>query len=324
MNPSAAKLTVYVAHIHKETPYVKRFELIRADGKPLPPFSGGAYITTYVRDADTDQIIERSYSLAQDPSQRDYYAIAIRRSPTSKGGSVYWHDSIREGDLLEISYPKNHFPLSFQARHHVFYAAGIGITPFLAMMADLEAKHRSFELHYAAKSKEECAFYSLLQETYPEKCRFYFSEDPSSQKLTTESMKDQPIGSHVYFCGPEAMIKQFSDEASSYGYPKGSIHYELFAPPTFGSSDPFQVVLKQSGQALDVSSEQSLLECLLQSGVKAPYSCRSGGCGSCEVEVLEGQVDHRDLFLSEEEKKQNKVILTCVSRAKSKELVLNL
>lgn len=314
-------IKVFVKEIVQETETVKRFLLSPVSGEPLPVFSGGSHITTCIQNGD--RVIERHYSLVSDPAERSYYAIAIRRDDASRGGSVYWYDQVQVGDELEITFPKNHFPLSYQARHHVFYAACIGITPFLTMMADLTAEGKTFELHYAARSQELCAFYGLLQEKYAKHCTYYFSSDENAKRMSPETMLGHPIGTHVYFCGPNAMVEQFSEAAAAYGYPAKSIHFEWFSPPNRGKQESFCVQLANH-QEVAVAADETLLDALLQARVNAPYSCRVGGCGRCEVEVLDGEVDHRDLFFSEEERAGRSFILTCVSRAKSGCLKLNI
>jgi vanillate O-demethylase ferredoxin subunit len=314
-------LEVIIEDIKPQTPTVKSFKLAALEGSLLPGFSGGSHITTYIQ--SEQGLLERHYSLTNDPKETDYYQIAIRRSEESRGGSVYWHDRIKVGDRLQISYPKNHFPLSFKAKHHVFFAAGIGITPFLAMAADLKKNgHSSFELHYATPSKDLCAFYPYLTSEYPEESHFYFSKE--KRKMKTDIMKNQPIGTHVYFCGSEYMMKEYASAARAYGYPEKSIHFELFTPPKLGPMKPFDVKLQKSNTVIRVPEGMSLLEALLGQQIDAPYSCKIGGCGSCQVNVLEGKVDHRDLFLSDKEKQEADVILTCVSRAKNKSITLDL
>ncbi|MBT2730400.1 oxidoreductase [Bacillus sp. ISL-75] len=313
-------IDVIVDEINLESPTVKSFSLVTANGSPLPRFSGGSHITTYLM---TEQgLIERHYSLTTDSDITSHFQIAIRRSEQSKGGSIYWHDQVEIGDKLHISYPKNHFPLSFRAKHHVFFAAGIGITPFLAMAADLKRKGMTFELHYAAPSRELCAFHDFLANTYPDETHFYFSKD--RKKMTTDLMKNKPVGTHVYFCGSESMMKEYANAAKTYGYPENSIHFELFTPPDFGPQHDFQVKLNKSNQILTVTKEESLLETLLKHNIQAPYSCKIGGCGSCQIDVLAGDIDHRDFFLSDSDKKEGNVILPCVSRAKHGCLVLDL
>lgn len=309
-------IEVYVQSIYQETPLVKRFILARMDGEVLPSFSSGSHITTYIYE------LERNYSLTNHPDQRNSYEIAIRLNDRSTGGSIYWHQNVKEGDTLKISCPKNHFPLSFKAKHHVFYAAGIGITPFLSMMAELKERGVTFELHFTAKSKEMCAYYSHIKEKYSEHSHFYFSE-VGSERLEVATLLEHRIGTHVYFCGPESFISDFTEAALQFGYPRSTIHFERFTPPRSKEMRPFIAHLTSGGK-LNVSKEQTLLEALIEAGMKVPYSCRVGCCGTCELKVLAGEVDHYDSFLSEEQKSAQNVILACVSRAKSKKMVLDL
>lgn len=312
-------IPVFIKSIEVETPQVKRFILAPVGGNKLPSFSGGAHIITYI-DVENG-LLTRPYSLINLPNQTDFYEIAIRLSENSKGGSSHWHKNVNVGDSLRISYPKNQFPLSFKAKHHVFYAAGIGITPFLSMMAELRDKNATFELHYAAKSKELCTFYSFLREQYPVESNFYFSN--KQNRLSNKILLEHRIGTHVYFCGPESFIENFTKEAKRIGYPISSIHYENFAVSLPPNNTEFQVKLT-SGTSISVAKEQTLLEALLTNGIRAPYSCRVGRCGTCEVKVIEGEIEHHDSFLTEEQKDAHKCILTCVSRAKSEQLVIEL
>lgn len=312
-------IPVLVTSIQVETPIVRRFTLSPIAGAVLPRFSGGSHITTYIeREKD---FITRSYSLTSHPDEISKYEIAVRLSDRSKGGSHYWHHHVKVGDKLYISYPKNYFPLSFKAKHHVLYAAGIGITPFLSMMAELKDREASFELHYAAKSKELCAFYKYLAENYREQCHFYFSQE--RKRISETSLLHHSIGTHVYFCGPESFISSFREAAQGIGYPGSSVHFEHFTPMQPKEPIAFQAQLT-SGKTVNVSKGKTLLEALLEAGVKAPYSCQAGRCGTCELDVLEGEIDHYDSFLSEEQKNSQKVMLTCVSRAKSGCLVLDI
>jgi dimethylamine monooxygenase subunit B len=312
-------IPVFIKSIEELTPQVKRFTLSPTNMMRLPPFSGGSHITTYV--AGQNGLITRSYSLTNLPDQTDFYQIAIRLSENSNGGSKHWHEKIKIGDCIRISYPKNHFALSFKAKHHVFYAAGIGITPFLSMMAELKAQNASFELHYAAKSEELCSFFSFIKENYPEESSFYFSN--KQNRLSYKSLLDHRIGTHVYFCGPEPFISSFKNEAERLGYPKSSIHFENFTVSLHKNNKAFQVKLT-SGLSIPVSKDQTLLEALLINGINAPFSCRVGRCGTCEVKVIEGEIEHHDSFLTEEQKNRHECMLTCVSRAKSEKLVIQL
>ncbi|HEX6922444.1 MAG TPA: 2Fe-2S iron-sulfur cluster-binding protein, partial [Bacillales bacterium] len=164
----------------------------------------------------------------------------------------------------------------------------------------------------------------LISHKYSTQSEFYFSQEEEKRRMTDKLLLNQPIGTHVYFCGPESMLSQFSEAALSYGYPKGNIHFERFTAIKAPNHEPFEVELCKSKRELTIPKDCTLLDVLLKSGVNAPYSCKVGECGTCELEVLDGEVDHYDSFLSEEEKEEQDAILTCVSRARSKKLVLDI
>lgn len=312
-------LSVRVISIEKITEQVKKFTLSPETGKKVPIFSGGSHISTYLK--TPSGLIVRQYSLVSHPDDTTKYEIAVRLSEDSKGGSLHWHQGMKVGDQLQISYPKNHFYLSFKARHHVFYAAGIGITPFLAMMQDLSVQNQTFELHYASKSEDSCAFYPYIKKHYPSQSRFYFSDQ--QQRLQTTSLENHPIGTHVYFCGPEGFIEQFRTAAGKLGYPESSVHYERFLLTRNKAMKSFKVIL-QNGSELIVEEKQTLLEVLLANDIYIPYSCRVGRCGTCEIPVAEGKIEHFDDFLSAEQKNEHNYILACVSRGCSDKLVLKI
>lgn len=312
-------LFVRVSSIETITKQVKKFTLAPETGKKLPRFSGGAHVSTYLK--TPSGLIVRQYSLVSHPDNRTNYEIAVRLSEKSKGGSLHWHQGMKVGDRLQISYPKNHFSLSFKARHHVFYAAGIGITPFLSMMQDLSVQNQTFELHYASKSEESCAFYPSIKKHYPNQSHFYFSDQ--QQRLQTTSLENHPIGTHVYFCGPEGFIEQFRTAAIEWGYPHSSVHFERFSPPKPKVLKAFQVMI-HNGVTINVSKTETILEALHKHGIIAPYSCQIGRCGTCELSVLKGEVDHYDSFLSDEQKEANNCLIPCVSRAESDKLVIEI
>ncbi len=312
-------LFVRVTSIEKITKQVKKFTLSPETGKELPRFSGGAHISTYLK--TSTGLIVRQYSLISHPDDITKYGIAVRLSENSKGGSLHWHQDMKVGDRLQISYPKNHFSLSFKARHHVFYAAGIGITPFLSMMQDLSVQNQTFELHYASKSEDSCAFYSYIKKHYPNQSHFYFSD--LKQRLQTASLENHPIGTHVYFCGPEGFIEQFRAAAIELGYPHSSVHFERFSPSKPKVLNAFQVKI-HNGITIHVSKTETILESLHKHGIIAPYSCQIGRCGTCELSLLEGEVHHYDSFLNDEQKGANNCIIPCVSRAKSDKLIIEI
>lgn len=318
----AGNIPVKIERIVQESPFIKRFRFVPTEDDLLPAFTGGSHLKTFIK--AENNIFEREYSLISDPRNRQFYEIAISKDLNSRGGSKYWHEIMSVGDELEISFPRNYFTLNFHAKHHVFYASGIGITPFLSMLQDNQF-NQTMELHYAARTPEECAFYDLLKEKYSDIVTFHFSRVTEPNRLSYEHMTTNRIGTHVYFCGPVSMVEEFRQAACSYGYPEHAIHFELFSNGLDNTNlKPFTVFLAESGKQIQVADNESLLDVLLKEGINAPYACKIGGCGSCEVEVVNGEVEHRDHFLSEENKRERTTILTCCSRAKEKILTIKL
>jgi ferredoxin-NADP reductase len=308
------KIQVHVTAVIQETPAVKRFRLAACSGVAMPKFIGGSHIITYGGNG-----LERHYSLTRYVDGQ--YEIAVRLSEESRGGSKFWHKKVKAGDKLYISFPKNYFQTSFKAKRHIFYAAGIGITPFLSMMRELKETRKPFELHYAAKSREQCAYYEVLLQEFPAECTFYFSSE--GRRIDPAVLSEHLIGTHVYFCGPDSFITEFTEAAVTVGYPLKSVHSERFAPQQLANAVPFVVELRDGMQVV-VAENTTLLDALLAAGVKAPHSCRVGRCGTCEIHVAAGDVDHRDCFLTEEERTEGKVMLACVSRAKSGKLTIEI
>ncbi|TYS69532.1 oxidoreductase [Sutcliffiella horikoshii] len=306
------RLEVKITDITNETATIKRFTFEGLDNKALPAFSPGSHIILYLKGRGGE--MERRYSLIGSPDSTDNYQIAVKLHEKSSGGSIYLHSKAQIGDNLQISFPKNYFPLSFRARHHLLIAAGIGITPFLSMMRELKDQGASFELHYSSKTKEDCAFYSYLSKEYRQHAHFYFTKHEN--RIDTNILVKQFIGTHIYLCGPEGFTSSFSCAATSIGYPSASIHYEYFSPPNIHKPLPFILELT-NGRFLSVPEEKSTLEVLLEAGYPIPHSCKVGRCGTCELSILEGEAEHYDSFLSTKQKESQACFLPCVSRSKT-------
>jgi ferredoxin-NADP reductase len=313
-------LAVQVTHVESVTPDIRRLTLSAIDGAWLPPFSGGSHITVLIPDGE--QTHRNAYSLMSSPYDADKYQIAVRRVEGGRGGSLEMHDGVREGDRLAITTPANLFALSKRARHHVFVAGGVGVTPVFAQLEELSMKDGSFELHLAVRGPEHAALGHELQRRYGDAVVIY---DGSRPRLSVKTiLADRPLGTHVYVCGPEAMISDVLGTAAEMGWSDSHVHYERF--DDLGSTGlPFEVTLARSGATIEVSPEQSILQAVEDAGFALPYLCRGGACGDCETEVLEleGTIDHRDDWLSEAERTRNRLIMPCVSRATCTTLVID-
>jgi ferredoxin-NADP reductase len=317
----AQTLAVEVAAIEQVTPLIKHFTLAAADGGALPAFSGGSHIIVVMRGAL--RMHRNPYSLLSSPRQLDTYEIGVRRMEESRGGSHFMHDKVEVGSRLEIAHPVNLFGLDKIARKHLLIAGGIGITPFLAQLEDLHGAPVPYELHYSVRSPEHAAFLNRLREREGDKVRMYY--DSESHAVDFDGLlSNQPLGTHVYVCGPAGLINRVLTTAKSCGWPDSHIHWEQFSAPPVGEA--FDVFLARTKRTVHVPPDESLLESIEAAGVEVPYLCRGGVCGFCQTRVLEleGELVHNDHFLSDVDKARGKSIMPCVSRARCKHLVLDL
>ncbi len=316
----ATPIPVVVEEVVPVNDLITRFRFAHREGRMLPAFSGGAHT---VVEMDDNGIRRRNpYSLMGDPADTSSYSISVRRDDAGRGGSLYMHREVRPGMEMTISSPVNLFPLDLRARKHLFIAGGIGITPFIAMMAQAHRLGQRFELHYAARSRSLGAYMAELSRRYGDRVNLYLNDEETRIDLD-RLLATQPLGTHVYICGPKPMLAWVIDTAAALGWPSAAIHYEEFLAPPTGM--PFDVELATSGKRIAVGAHQSLLDAIEAAGVDAPYLCRGGACGQCETNVLscEGRLLHNDHWLSEAEKASGTKIMPCVSRFEGQLLVLD-
>jgi ferredoxin-NADP reductase len=293
------------------------FRFQSLSGMPLLPAEAGAHIDVHLPNG-----LNRQYSLVLNGNDTASYTVAVKLEPASRGGSRYLHKELRVGDILEVSAPRNHFPLDETAGHSVLIAGGIGITPVFSMLHRLRAIGKSVELHYAARSRADMAFLDVLG-AIP-RTHLHFDDESGGAHLDLEAIVGQaPSDSHFYGCGPLPLLQAF--EKAVAHLPASRRHVEYFAPREAGSrTGGFSVRLARSGRTLAVKEGASILDTLLDAGVDVLYSCAQGVCGLCEVPVVSGIPDHRDSILSPEEHASNQRMMICCSGSKSAELVLDL
>ncbi|TKC92335.1 oxidoreductase [Trinickia terrae] len=299
------------------------FELVSADGRALPPFTAGAHVDVRVGGG-----IVRQYSLCNSPSETHRYLIAVLRDANSRGGSVAMH-ALEEGGLLEIGEPKNHFPLNERAGHSLLLAGGIGVTPILAMAEALAANGASFEMHYCTRNAARTAFRERLGEaSFAGRVHLYFDDarDGEARLDLAALFASRALDTHLYVCGPAGFIAAVMGAAKAAGWDDARVHREFFAagPQEGGNDGAFQVKLSTSGRLIEVAPDVTVAAALAAAGVDLPTSCEQGVCGTCLTRVLSGEPDHRDVYLTDEEKAANDQFLPCCSRSKSPVLVLDL
>ena len=314
-------IQVTVAERIQLTEQVIALRLVASDGQALPGYAAGAHIDVHLPDG-----LLRQYSLCASPGA-DYYEIAVLNDPASRGGSKALHQQVKAGDKLQISAPKNHFALT-AAGKTLLLAAGIGITPILAMAEQLAAQQQDFEMHYCAREPQQAAYYDRIRQAdWADKVHFHFSQGDSRQRLQIASLLSQPPSDcHLYVCGPVGFIEDVLSNAAQANWPAEQVHREFFsaAPIDHSHDESFEVQIQSSGQILKVPADCSILNVLEDHGIFIPVSCEEGVCGTCATGLLSGEADHKDVFLTDQEKQRMDLIMPCCSRACSKRLVLDL
>ncbi|MVV52090.1 oxidoreductase [Pseudomonas sp. PB120] len=298
----SAVLKVRVSAAKMLTPVVREFTLQSCAG-PLPGFSPGSHVQVHLALADGK--VRNAYSLTSDPTDNHHYRIAVRLQDSSRGGSRYLHQHVQIGDTLEISPPANLFALHATASLHILLAGGIGITPFMAYIAALEQQQAHVELHYLCRPGLSDAYLDTLRQRLGSRFHTYHSRPDLCRIL-----RDRPLGSHLYTCGPQPMLDAVRQQAKALGWPDSRVHWEAFSAAQPGQ--PFDLELVRSGRRLRVGAEQSVLEALESAGLEVPNLCRGGVCGQCRTRHVRGEIEHRDSFLSPAE--QADFLMPCVSR----------
>lgn len=296
-------------------------DLQACDAAPLPVFKAGSHI-----DVHLDGGLVRQYSLCGDPGQRSVYRIGVLKDPLSRGGSIAVHEQLVEGRELSISSPRNLFALDADAQYSILIGGGIGITPMISMAYELHAQGAPFELHYCGRSKARSGFIQeLINSPFNDRVQLHFGEGRLRDRWDTAVvMRGGRPGTHVYTCGPDGFMEWIIDTARKQGIDEMNIHREFFQVEMDNSGDGFEVVTARSGKVLQVGAGQSIVAALAEVGIEVEMSCEQGICGTCLCDVLEGEPDHRDVYLTDEEKAANDQMLLCCSRAHSSTLVLDI
>lgn len=314
--PSHELIDVRVNAVHVLATDIKLFELQRPDGQPLPAVEAGAHIGVRLPNG-----IIRQYSLLSPDSNPLSYSIGVKKDPQSTGGSLYMHDQLREGDIIQIEMPRNNFPLVEAASSSVLFAGGIGITPIWCMVQRLDALQQPWHLYYACRTRGDAAFLSELEPR--ENVTLHFDDEHGGEVLDIAAIVNSASSdTHLYCCGPAPMLAAFENATSTW--PSDHVHIEYFtAKEESATSGGFVVELARSKVEVFVPEGKSILYALREAGIDVPSSCEEGVCGSCEMRVLSGIPDHRDAILSEPERAANNTMMICCSGCKSDRLVLD-
>ena len=308
-------LQLEVTNISPQTESIVSITLADPSGARLPSYVPGSHLVVQYGSG------VNAYSLTGSGNGPTEYTISVLRVEDGAGGSVAMHQ-LGVGDRVYVSRPRSAFAPASTATHHLLIAAGIGITPVLSHARAAADRGTTSSLIYvyrpgAGAHVEEAR--DLLGPALTE-C----SDRNSFQKVLAEQLMTQSLGTHLYVCGPTAFMDAVLDQARELGWPPARLHSEAFGAAELDDGEPFTVNLVRSGLKLDVPSGVSLLETLEKAGKTIPNMCRKGICGECVLPVLRGTPQHRDLYLTDQEKAENTTMMCCVSRSEDPELELDL
>src|SRR5690625_578535 len=296
---------------------VTEFVLERADGRRLPDWAPGAHIDVVLPSGKI-----RQYSLCGDRWAPNQYRIAVQRDDAGTGGSLEIHEEIHLGETVSFGGPRNNFRLA-PAQNYRFIAGGIGITAVLPMIEQAEKLNLEWQLLYLGRTAERMAYRNLADQ-YPGRVAMHTSVDHGRASIR-QWLGELPEDTMVYACGPEAMLEALPEECAQL--PDHFVRAERFtntlADATV-SSEPYEIELYRSGTVIQAPGTTPVIDVLAEAGVSVITSCSKGVCGTCEVDVVEGEIDHRDAILDDDERAANTCMFPCVSRALSKRLVLDL
>jgi len=313
-------LTVRVARKVDAALDIVGLELAASDGSALPAFDAGAHVDLHLPNG-----LVRQYSLCNDPRDHARYRICVLRDPATRGGSAAVHDLVHVGDELSIGLPRNLFALAPGEHDSLLLAGGIGVTPILAMAWQLHAQHAPFSMHYFTRSRSRTAFHDELRSApFAGAAAMWFDDGDAARPDLPDLLRRARPGTHVYACGPAGFLEHVTRSAAQAGLSPGHLHTEAFGAAPMAPGDAFDLRLRGSGQTIRVEPDQTVVEALAANGITIPVSCEQGICGTCLTRVCGGAPDHRDQYLTDEERARNDQFTPCCSRSLTPVLELDI
>lgn len=316
-------LQVRVGAIRDVAENIRCFELVDPDGGLLPRFTAGSHVDVHIAPA-----LSRQYSLCNDPEEQHRYVIAVQREDSGRGGSRAMHE-LDVGRQLDISPPRNHFPLAERgARFHLLLAGGIGVTPMMAMIHELERREAPYLMHYCTRSPERTAFLDELAPRIEKGTVALHHDDGEAAKGLdiAATLNEYKVGTHLYACGPAGFLEAVNAAVKSW--PQHVVHQEYFSAREMTEeekawdSKPFKIKLLGTGAVYDVPAGTSIAQVLQTNGCNVQTDCEEGYCGTCITRYVQGEPVHRDTVLDDNDRE--KYVMVCCARSREELLVLDL
>ncbi|MBP0617463.1 PDR/VanB family oxidoreductase [Jiella mangrovi] len=289
---------------------VRHFEIV-PDAGPAPSWSPGSHINLQVMIGERTDT--RSYSLVGEPD-RTAYRIAVRRQAESRGGSAYmW--SLKPGARVRITNANNLFELDQSSEEYLLVAGGIGITPILGMALTLKKRGAPMRLVYTGRSRAAMPFVDLLSERLSSDLELAVSSEGQRLDIAAEIERLGPDAA-LYICGPMRLLDAARKAWAAAGRQPHRLRYETFGSSGSHAAEAFWVKIPELGVEVCVPENRTLLQSLEEAGVGVISDCQRGECGLCALDIvsLDGVVDHRDVFFSDQQRQENAQLCACVSR----------
>ncbi|WKW30693.1 PDR/VanB family oxidoreductase [Pseudomonas viridiflava] len=253
-------------------------------------------------------MIELSHRNGSD-TPPEAYLIAVRLDEKGRGGSRYMHETLKVGDIIEITSPRNDFPMRDSGGRAFLIAGGIGVTPLASMAATCRFHGREVKMVYAGRDRASMALIDELQVLLGDRL-FIHADTEVGAPMDIRRLFDQFNGDDdIHICGPTPLLDAMIAEAERRGWARDRLNFELFAPAVSAEGDTeFDIILASSERKLRIPVGKSILEVLIEEGCDPMFDCKRGECGVCSTGVIAGEVDHRDYVLTERERAANNVM----------------
>jgi len=262
----------------------------------------------------------RSYSVVRSEDGGRRLTLSVQLSPASRGGSAAMH-RLRAGDELTVTGPVQSFPLAVGAGRYVLLAGGIGITALVATASALRRRGADYELVVVGRTRATMAYVEELAAEHGDRLRVHVGGEGTP--LSVEALVGDIAGAadaaytELYMCGPIRLMDAIRQEWTRHDLPATNLRFETFGSSGRLAAEEFRVRLPRLDREVVVGRDTSILDALESAGVDVLADCRKGECGLCLAKVLDadGEIDHRDVFLSEAQKERSTHLCLCVSRA---------